>query len=148
MSVHTGRDWAREQQRLADERAAYRRPHDNPNLAALGVVKPAEEEERACAAAEAHMRAEPGRRLPPIQYIWVSDLKYIAGATARDVSSIPAPEVVLLKTNRSYEEIFRTVCHELAHIRDQTRALTIEQREQRAREAAERGWKMCGRWGG
>jgi hypothetical protein len=142
-----GLAWAREQQRREDEKANYRRPHPDPKFAALGLVLPSEEEARASWDAEVYMRGQAGRRLPPIQYLWLPDMKFIVGMTARYVSPVPGPVAVLLKTGRGYFLTRQTAIHELDHVRAATRAYSVEEMERSAEATAALAARELGvRW--
>jgi hypothetical protein len=135
MNAAVGLAWSREQLRRENERAAYRKPDSNPELAGMGVVQPSAVEERDAWEIESYMRSRSPRRLPKIRFIWVNNLRHIAGATQKGWS--PGEQIVVLKAGQSRNETRRTIAHELDHVAAQTRALSDADRERRAELAAD-----------
>jgi hypothetical protein len=145
--LDAGLAWSRAEQQRENEKANYRRPHPDPMFAALGLVLPSEEEARAAWDGEAYMRGREGRRLPPIRFLWLPDMKFIVGMTARYVSPVPGPVDVLLKTGRGYFLTRQTAIHELDHVRAATRAYSVEEMERSAEAtAALAARELGGRW--
>jgi hypothetical protein len=127
------------------EEVAYRRPHYDPYLAALGGVMPNAVEEQANRRGQMYARSTLGARIPPVEVFWVEGLRTIAGATRTMRGALPVPIVVLV--GRTFEDTFCTVVHELRHVADVwVGGFTAAEMEVRAQAAVEQARRERWRW--